>query len=71
MATNNNFWRGVLQNALGSILAGLVLLGLGKVWADAHFSRLINEIKSNVGQVASLQAQVDRLTEAMREKKGK
>ena len=64
MASNNGFWKGVLQNALGSLLAGLVLITLGRAWVQARFDHLLGTVQGGLNQVAALQARMNQVERA-------
>jgi len=55
------FWKGVLQNALGGVLAGLILLFIGKLWAEQRFTHMMDEIRGGFTHIAAIQQQVDQL----------
>jgi thiamine transporter ThiT len=61
MASKDSFWRGVLQNALGSLLAGLVLLGIGRAWVLHNFDSVLGTLKTGLAQVQALQNRLDQI----------
>ena len=63
----SGFWKGVLQNALGGFLAGLMLLMVGKLYADHVLGPVLDQLKAGFGHIAAIQAQVDQMGRQMQQ----
>lgn len=63
----SGFWKGVLQNALGGFLAGLLLMMVGKFYADHWLGPVMGQFKAGFGHIAAIQAQVDQMGRQMQQ----